>query len=183
MLNEDEIWKPVEDYENLYQVSNLGRVSNYRKVLKPFKNNSGYWVIDLNANRKRTKFLVHRLVAKAFIPNVSNYPIVNHIDGDKNNNTVENLEWCNNSMNILHARRTGLNPYNYPTKGLKLGGYSEYRGVGYDRSRGKWIGAVRVNGKNLEQTRFETEIEAADWVNHLIDKYHLDLPKNEISYY
>lgn len=183
MLNKVEIWKPVKGFENFYQVSNLGNISNYKKILKTYRNNSGYKMIDLRVNNIRTKVLVHRLIAQAFIENTQGYPYVNHKDGNKENNSVENLEWCSNSMNILHARHTGLNPYNKPTKGKILGGYSEYRGVGFDNERGKWFGTIRVNGKNKEQTRFDTEIEAADWVNHLIDKYHSDLPKNNIQYF
>lgn len=180
MLNE--ILKPIKDFENLYQVSNLGQVSNYRKVLKPFVNNSGYEVIDLKNNGSRKKFLVHRLVAQAFIENPNGYKVVNHLDGNKHHNSVDNLEWCTNSMNILHARKIGLNPYNFPTKGKILGGYSEYRGVGYDKSRCKWIGTIRVNGKNLEQKRFDYEADAAEYVNYLIDKYHSDLPKNTFRF-
>ena len=176
MLNE--IWKPIKGFEPYYQISNLGQVSNYRKILKPFISNSGYKVIDLRVNGLRTKYLIHRLVAEHFLDNPNGYRYVNHIDGNKSNNVVSNLEWCTNSENILHARRTGLNPYNKPTKGLVLGGFSEFRGVGFDKSRAKWTGAIRVNGKNREQKRFDTEIEAADWVNYLIDKYHSDLPKN-----
>ena len=178
MLNE--IWKPIKGYEQLYQVSNLGNISNYRKIMKPFENNSGYLVIDLRCNKTRKKCLVHRLVAEAFVENSNNYPLVNHKDGNKHNNASSNLEWCTNSENILHARRTGLNPYNLPSKGKKLGKTSKFRGVGFDSQRKKWIGVIRHNKKNLEQKRFDSEIEAAKWVNHLIDKYQLNLPKNEI---
>lgn len=180
MLNE--YWKPIKNFENLYQVSNLGRVSNYRKIMKPYTNNSGYKCIDLTTNSTRKKYLVHRLVAETFLENPEQFKVVNHIDGNKHHNSVDNLEWCTNSMNILHARRTGLNPYNFPTKGKILGGYSEYRGVGFDKTRGKWIGVIRVDGKNREQKRFDTEIEAADYVNYLIDKYHSDLPKNVFNF-
>lgn len=178
MLNE--IWMPIKGLENLYQISNLGKISNYKKILKPFKNNSGYLVIDLHYQGSKKKYLVHRLVAENFLPK-SNKSLVNHIDGNKENNQVTNLEWCTNSENILHARRTGLNPYNYPTKGLKLGKTSSYTGVGFDKSRNKWYGSIRVNGKNVERKRFDTEEEAALWVNYLIDKYHSFHTKNQVS--
>lgn len=180
MLNEE--WKPVKGYEDFYQISNLGNISNYRKVLKPFINNSGYQVIDLRVNGIRKKFLIHRLVAKHVIVNPQNLKVVNHKDGNKLNNSVDNLEWCTNSENILHARRTGLNPYNFPTRNKKLGKVSRYRGVGFDNSRNKWYSTVRVNGRNVEQKRFDSEEEAALWYNHLVNKYKLDKPKNSIYF-
>lgn len=106
----------------LYQVSNFGRVKslNYYIVnngIRKFHSETtlslcidktGYVVVNLNKNGKRKVGKVHRLVAEAFIPNVTNKPQVNHIDGDKTNNNVDNLEWCTNRENQIHAVRTGL---------------------------------------------------------------------------
>ncbi|AJF40719.1 HNH endonuclease [Vibrio phage phi 1] len=184
MLNfNNEIWKPVTDFENLYEVSNLGRVKNARGlILKAHPQNSGYLQITFTVNQVRTKFLVHRLVALHFIENIDNKKYVNHIDGNKLNNCAHNLEWVTNSENILHARNTGLNPYNTPTLGIKKGKGSIYRGVSYDKSRNKWIACVRYNKHNYHQKRFNTEIEAALHYNWIIDEMGFtDRPKNIIK--
>lgn len=107
-----EIWKDIENYEGLYQVSNLGKVKNVKtqKILKNYtsKQDRGYLKVSLYSNSKAKNFKIHRLVAKAFIPNQYNYPQVNHIDGNKQNNCVKNLEWCNNSHNMKEAYKLGL---------------------------------------------------------------------------
>lgn len=178
MLNNN--FKPLKDYPNLYFIDDKGNLSNGRKLLKPYVINSGYKAYRVNVKGVRKSYLIHRLVAEAFVPNPNNYPIVNHIDGDKLNNEATNLEWCTNSHNILEARRLGLNPYNNPTKGLKIGKASKYYNVTYDKNRNKWKASIRSEGKNLEQKRFNTEEEAALHVNIIIDKYGLDRPKNII---
>ena len=118
-----ELWKDIKNYEGIYQVSNLGRIKTLDKYvnclyeqkrliksreIKTFKNNSGYYIVSLYQNNKSKKFLVHRLVAEAFIPNLNNKKEVNHIDGNKENNCVENLEWVTAKGNILHATKNKL---------------------------------------------------------------------------
>jgi hypothetical protein len=170
---------PIPGYENLYEVSSLGRISNYRKVMKTYKINSGYEAVKLYKNGDKESFLLHRLIATSFIPNPTNKPIVNHIDGDKENNHVSNLEWCTNSENILHARATGLNPYNNPTTGKKLGKSSKFRNVTWDKSRNKWSACVRHENKTYFNKRFICEKEAALHVNWIIDELGLtDRVKN-----
>lgn len=124
-MNNKEIWKDIKGYEGLYQVSNLGRIKSMlgtkmisgkliyikrEKILSTFKinNNKPYLRIGLNKNKQRKCFLVHRLVAEAFIPNPENKPQVNHIDGNKQNNNVNNLEWVNNQENKIHASKNNL---------------------------------------------------------------------------
>ena len=108
----EEEWRDIPGYAKQYQISNLG---NLRVILplKFFTNNSGYQVAHIflegkKGSRKREKYtqkLVHRLVATAFIPNPNGYPQVNHIDGDKTNNRVDNLEWISSQDNIRHAHK------------------------------------------------------------------------------
>lgn len=102
-----EEWKDVPNYEGLYQVSNLGRIKSLRdkngkareKILKLKLSKFGYYQICLCKNGKQKWYFVHRLVALAFIPNPNNLPQINHIDENKTNNYVENLEWCTSKYN------------------------------------------------------------------------------------
>lgn len=101
----NEIWKDVSGYENLYKVSSHGRIFSCRrgKVLKPRKTNTGYYRAHLSVNGCAKDFAVHRLVATAFLPNPGNLDQVNHKDENKANNHVSNLEWCNQKQNINHG--------------------------------------------------------------------------------
>lgn len=109
-----ETWKAIEGYEGLYEVSNLGRVKSLSRLrvkehlLSQFKNHEGYKRVNLWKNNSSKKYSVHRLVAEAFIPNPESKPQVNHIDENKQNNSVENLEWVtaieNHNHGTLNAR-------------------------------------------------------------------------------
>ncbi len=123
MEAEIEIWKDIVGYEGKYQISSHGRVKGLpRKVcnhtgfihlkerfLKGSFNTNGYIQVQLSSRPNRVLKLIHVLVATAFIPNPNKYPQINHINGDKSDNRIENLEWCNNSMNQIHAYKMGLN--------------------------------------------------------------------------
>lgn len=116
---EKEIWKDIIGYEGLYQVSNMGRVKslekkccrdNYNRVIDEFIKKTqiskkGYINVSLTKNKNKKTFKVHRLVAQAFIPNPNNYPQVNHLNEDKTDNRVENLEWCTQEQNINYGVR------------------------------------------------------------------------------
>lgn len=104
-----EIWKDIKGYEGLYQVSNLGRVKSLKKskIITP-KLIHSYFSVILYNKKNYKNFRIHRLVAQAFISNPNNYPQVNHIDGNKLNNVLENLEWCTQSHNMKEAYRIGL---------------------------------------------------------------------------
>ena len=99
------LWKSVNDF---ISVSNCGDVKSHGKLIKGEICKNGYRRIHVSYKGVSHKFLVHRLVAEAFIPNPENKPCVNHIDGNKLNNCVKNLEWCDNSHNQQHAYDVGL---------------------------------------------------------------------------
>lgn len=107
-----EIWKSVEGYEGLYEVSNFGRVKSLgnektrkEKILKVGENGCGYMFVTLSKEGKIKPFLIHRLVAAAFLPNPEKLPQINHRDEDKTNNCVENLEWCTRDYNNNYGTR------------------------------------------------------------------------------
>ena len=120
----EEVWKDVEGYDGAYSVSNLGRVrsneiivsrrtvGSYRRPCfikkQTVMKRKGYLIVTLSFNKKHKQVLVHRLVALAFISNPENKPQVNHIDGNKQNNCVSNLEWATDKENMIHASRHGL---------------------------------------------------------------------------
>lgn len=115
-------FQDISGFENLYAVSKQGTVisiprkiwngkgmvAHQVKALHGHKNSKGYIQIALYKNNKRHILLIHRLVAEAFIPNPNKLPQVNHKDGNKENNVLENLEWCDNSYNQTHAWAIGL---------------------------------------------------------------------------
>ena len=129
-----EEWRDIEGYEGLYQVSNEGRVRNISKnpykMMKPHYNQRGYCQVALSKNNKYIMAAIHRLVAKAFIPNPSNLPQVNHKDEKKDNNIVENLEWCDNKYNSR-----------YGTRGERIG--EKHRGVKFSEER-----KMKMRGEN-----------------------------------
>jgi hypothetical protein len=125
MANGTEIWKDVIGYEGLYQVSNWGNVKAFAKswvcgeyngvrklperLLIPQLQKKGYWAVNLRGHDGINKLIkIHRIVAKSFIENPQKKPQVNHINGNKSDNKIENLEWCTNQENIIHAYKNGL---------------------------------------------------------------------------
>jgi hypothetical protein len=121
-----EVWRDVVGYEGIYEVSNLGRVRTHKdkttlsvrhgvrkwqqRILKDKTPNGRDVRVSLWKNKKVKDFLVHRLVAEAFISKVIGKDCINHMDGNPKNNHVENLEWCNHKENNNHAFDTGLMP-------------------------------------------------------------------------
>ena len=113
-------YKPICGYEEKYLISKEGNVysAKSKKILKPTKNEKGYLSIELRKDGKRKRVKIHRLVAEIFIPNTYGRKEINHIDGNKENNCVENLEWSTRSENLKHAYANGLRA---SRKGIKLG--------------------------------------------------------------
>lgn len=128
----EEIWRPVVGYEGLYEVSNLGRLKSLARVVN---NNGGDKFLkekilklsytgthDYASYRFQGKtYRIHRVVARAFIPNPENKPCVNHIDNNSKNNCVSNLEWCTHKENMLHASKIGMMKGNGNLYGEKIG--------------------------------------------------------------
>lgn len=114
----EEIWKDIPGYEDLYQASNLGRIrsiprkgtktKNIHIIKYNTKNSKHYCHCGLCKNGKSKTISVHRIIALTFMPNPDNLPQVNHIDGNKENNKVSNLEWISNLENIKHSYKIGL---------------------------------------------------------------------------
>jgi hypothetical protein len=117
-----EIWKDVVGYEGYYKVSNYGNIKSVTRTIKQkngrlrtweekkmkwFLDDSGYPRIALAKHSRYKKHKVHRLVAEAFIPNPNNYPQVNHIDSNRENFNVDNLEWCTAKQNVDHCKKSG----------------------------------------------------------------------------
>jgi hypothetical protein len=102
-------WKicPVADF---FEVTTSGdvRLTTRKRIKKPSDNGRGYLYVAKIIDGKAKHFYVHRLVAATFLPNPNNYQEINHIDGNKKNNNVSNLEWCSRSDNLRHAYKTGL---------------------------------------------------------------------------
>lgn len=120
MNNSKEIWKDIQGYEGYYQVSSMGRVRScdreivfsdgrhrfYKgKIIRPVKTNSGYWQTRMKINEHVKRDYVHRLVAKAFIPNPQRLPEINHKDENRLNNRADNLEWVEHITNLNYGNR------------------------------------------------------------------------------
>lgn len=174
-----EIWKDVVEFEGLYQVSNLGNVrrhpdkqsKNKYRAAKPLArainiNRLGYLYASFYKDGKTVKKTVHQLVAAAFIPGFQYGDEVNHNDGNKQNNSLDNLIPCTSQVNNLHAHRTGLMP---------KPGASKYHNVHIRLSRYKdkvytyYVAKVKDAGKILINKQFTCEVEAAKAVDAFLD--------------
>lgn len=156
-----EIWKDVPDYEGYYQVSNLGRVKSLErkvkakgerlvseKILKPYYTGGGYDAVALNKNGIKKTSKIHKLVAIAFLGHKpSGYnEIVDHIDNNRLNNCVSNLQLTTQRHNLSKDKK---------------GGTSKYTGVCWDKLVKKWKSTIRYNGKIEHLGYFNDEIEAS----------------------
>lgn len=174
-----ELWKDIEGYETHYEVSSHGRIRSKERdvpckggktrrvksaLRKLFLNRKGYQIVTLSLDGVLKTFSVHQLVAQAFIPGFIKGTEINHVDGDKTNNHVNNIEVSNPSHNQFHAVQMGLVPKT---------GSSKYHNVTYvanPRAKAKWAGSIRHDGKSCYGWKtFMTEEEAARHVDALLD--------------
>jgi len=163
-----EIWKQIIGYEDLYEISNLGNVKSLQKgfkkekLLKNRHNDSGYVRVDLRSNSKSKTIYTHRLVAIHFIPNNDNKLQVNHINGNKSDNRVENLEWVSNTENQCHR-------YDKTKTASKF--------IGVSKQRKNWKAQITHKGKDIYLGYFKTEELAYaarvkfEKENNIINKY------------
>lgn len=161
----EEIWKEIKGFESRYEVSNMGRVRSLStirtgkngclikmepRILSPGPNKYGYFRVILSSGSKklRKSYALHRIVAQAFIPNISGKETVNHINRDKSDNRVENLEWCTHLENAYHYEKT---------KGR------DCVGVKYFKHTKRWCAMTYTNGKYKSMGIYgDTKQEAYD---------------------
>lgn len=143
---EGEIWKDIKGYEGMYQVSNMGRIKGLRRVinrinspmelpeklLTPILDKHGYFIIHLSKENKKKKFYIHRLLGEYFIGNPTNQECINHKNGIKTDNSLDNLEWCTIAENNQHAFKIGLNKkgkehHLYGKKGIQCHNHKQYK--------------------------------------------------------
>ncbi|MDT2485744.1 MULTISPECIES: NUMOD4 domain-containing protein [Enterococcus] len=148
-----EIWKDISGYEGLYQVSTFGRVKSIRKnlILSQSNGTCGYRMVNLYVDKKQSKKLVHRLVAQTFIENPLEKEQVNHIDGNKNNNNLSNLEWSTRSENVKHAYLIGIKE---PTEKVRAAAQKLHA-----------IPILVTNRKTGEERAFPSGRQAANYFN------------------
>ena len=145
----NEIWRTIDGFLN-YQISNIGNVRNANngKILKP-RSRKGYLYVGLYADDKQINHSIHRLVAKAFIPNTTSKPQVDHIDNNKVNNSVNNLRWASSEDNQRNKPKT-LKPKT-----------SKYIGVCWNKKHKKWYAHIKINKKTIYLGCFDDPKDAA----------------------
>jgi hypothetical protein len=158
----EEIWKDMleEDENGLYKISSCGKIKSFKvyregKIINGTINkNSHYVIVEIN----KKSYLFHRLVAKYFVPNPNNYKLVDHIDGNKQNNTSSNLRWVNSSLNNQNVKRSRNN-----TSGIK--------GVCFDNHKQRWCAIWNENGKQRYKT-FHNKDDAIQYRQKMVEQFY-----------
>ena len=193
MINELEIWKDVINYEGLYKVSNLGNIKSFYRssegiILKLIFNNKGYYTIRLSKNGVKSTRQVHQLVAESFLNHIPNKyeKVINHINGIKIDNRLENLEIVTNRYNTSDGFK-------------RLNKTSNYPGVCWNKDCNKWQCDIQVDDKSYYLGLFDNELSAKelyelalekieinqfnDFSNEIIEKRRLNKQNNKTSNY
>lgn len=158
---EGEIWKDIQGYDGYYQVSNFGRIKSLsrdifngmgyylkkEKILKSALSNHGYQAVTLYIQNVSKQFLVHRLVATAFVKNMFNKEKVIHIDFIKENNNSNNLEWASSLETVCYQMSNQKSS-------------SKFIGVSFRKNRNKWLSSIMIKGKLIHIGSFKTQQEA-----------------------
>ena len=155
-------WVKIEGYEN-YSVNIKGEVRNDKseRILK-LRLNQGYYQVDLYKNCVGKKvFRLHRLIAKAFIPNPNNYLLIDHKNCIRSDNSIENLRWCDHSQNSRNRKKCENTS-------------SKYRGICFEKRNNKWKVCCSLNGKLKHIGYYKTEIEAAEAYNNFVRENNLE---------
>jgi hypothetical protein len=162
-----EIWKDVVGYEGLYKVSNVARILRIKKdtekLLTPHKESWGYFQVGLYMNGKRKTKMLHRLVYEAFKGPIK-YTI-DHIDGDKSNNRLDNLQ-------DITQRQNDTKKFD------KTKTSSRYTGVYFDKRRNNWQSRIQINGKTITLGRFINELDAANAYQKALSLVSDHIPPN-----
>jgi len=156
-----EIWKDIIGYEGLYQVSSFGRVKSLggkiggkgaiskEKILKNNLDSNGYYIVNLCKNSIQKTFKIHKLVAINFLGHIPNgfKIVVDHLNNDKTNNHVSNLQLISSRLNSSKDKKKGS---------------SKFTGVSWNKNNNKWVSHIRINGKSKYLGSFDNEIEASE---------------------
>lgn len=181
------MWKDIKGYEGRYQVNTQGQIKSLRRniIMSLLLGGNGYYKVGLRNSSGKVRHIVHRIVAETFIDNPHQKPQVNHIDGNKLNNNVCNLEWVTASENIQHAVRIGLKNPHYKNVGKKFGKTSKYHYVCLLNSKKdglcyRALVKATINGKLFAKSKqfaiskhgkFEAERLAAIAANNLVKSH------------
>lgn len=148
-----EEWKDIPDFEGVYQISNFGKVRslkyNKSRILKNILSSNGYYYVNLYKNKKLFNKRIHQLVAMAFFNHIpeGNNLVIDHIDNNKQNNNIENLQIITHGDNIYKGKKDSNN-------------YSKLQGVSFHKTNKKWQSSIQINGKKKHLGYFITEAEA-----------------------
>lgn len=173
----EEIWKDIPNYEGYYQASNLGNIRTCERIItysngkiNKYKSKSRkpslseYRMIALSKNGNVKMYKLSRIIANLFVKGQSGIRnVVNHKDGNKHNDISDNLEWCTNSENIIHAFENNLHKFK-----------NKIRGVFFDENRNKWTVYLYRNNKNIFVGRFLLESDAINAYNKKLNEYNKD---------
>jgi len=156
-----EEWVKIEGFE--YSINIKGEVINDKteRIMKSYLDSHGYYIVTLYKNNKEKKYKIHRLIGKYFIENPNNYLEIDHKNGNRADNTIENLRWCNSSQNKRNMKK-------------RENTTSRFKGISFCKRDNKWRAQCKLNGKVKHIGYYNTEIEGAEAYNNFVRENNLD---------